>query len=163
MLALAFASISACSLPFGQGTVAKDGACVLAGESDADTDADTDADSDADSDADTAVGTGTLQVTPAEVWLRDLRVSFSASEAFTLTNVGADQLILYEVDLFTNPEWVFYFERVEDVTLAPDESVAYYVVATLSTSAQVDGEIRITTNDPSAAEFLLPLHAVPAE
>ncbi|MFN7147477.1 MAG: hypothetical protein ACK4YP_27165 [Myxococcota bacterium] len=112
-------------------------------------------------DPDLPTGTGRMEIDQTEITVQNIDVGYSKSAQFTITSVGDANLLLYEIRVVTDVDDVFYFDEVEDVELAPEQSATYSVVADLEVDAPSVGELRIRTNDPDYANLIVPLNAWP--
>lgn len=110
---------------------------------------------------DTVPGTGRLSLSTEEVTIVDVDPGYSKSGQFTVTSIGDANLIIYEIRIVADATDSFYFDEVEDVTLAPKQSATYTVVADLAESIVATGELRLRTNDPDYASYNMPLSAYP--
>lgn len=106
-------------------------------------------------------GDGRLTVDKTEIVVADIVVGFSKSESFTVTSVGTSNLRIYEIRLVANPDEVFYFDEVEDIELAPEQTASYTVVADLDVAEPSEGQLRLRTSDPDNANLIIPLAAWP--
>jgi hypothetical protein len=120
-------------------------------------------------DNDNEQGVGVLEVSPTELLFTDLdwEQAISQSQVVKITNVGENNLALYDVGIVDSgaaelgDEGVFYMGDFSEARLAPGVSAEYDVVATLSEYVVAHGEARIRCNDADAADFRIPLTAVP--
>lgn len=110
---------------------------------------------------DTVPGTGRLTLSTEALEIPDVQVGYSKSAPFTVTSIGDANLIIYEIRIVADATDAFYFDEVEDITLAPKQEVTYNVVADLPDANPATGELRIRTNDPDYAAFVMPLCAWP--
>lgn len=110
---------------------------------------------------DTVPGTGRLELSTLDMVITDVEVGYSKSSPLTITSIGDGNLLIYEIRIVADATDAFYFDEVEDVELAPKQSVTYNVVADLPDENPATGELRIRSNDPDYASFNLPLSAYP--
>lgn len=113
---------------------------------------------------DIPVGTGRMTLSVQEVVITDIQVGYSKSGPFTIESVGDANLQIYQIRIVADADDVFYFDEVEEVDeveLAPGQSVDYTVNADLSVAEPSVGELRLRTSDPDAAALILPLAAYP--
>ncbi len=110
---------------------------------------------------DVADGTGRMEIDKTEIVISEIEGAFSKSEAFTITSVGDTNLLIYEIRIVADADDVFYFDEVENVELAPEQTVTYSVVAQLEVAEPSEGQLRVRTNDPDNAALIVPLKAWP--
>jgi hypothetical protein len=110
---------------------------------------------------DLPTGTGRMEIDKTEITVSDIQVGYSESVPFTITSVGDANLIIYEVRIVTDVDDAFYIDEFEEIELAPGQDKIFSLVADLEADAPAEGELRIRTNDPDYASFIVPLAAWP--
>jgi len=108
-------------------------------------------------------GVGMLEVIPTEVVFTDLNweKGVASSQSIKITNVGDNNLKLYDVGITDSGDGVFYMEDFTESQLAPGMSAEFSVVATLTTFAAATGEARVVCSDADNHDYRLPLSAFP--
>lgn len=86
----------------------------------------------------------------------------SSGQAFTITNVGTNDLSVTTIDIADSGDGVFYVQGEDDLILAPELEREFTVVATLDVNAPAYGEMRIKSNYSEARDLRIPLCAFPA-
>jgi hypothetical protein len=103
---------------------------------------------------------GRLDVQPRALDFWDMQPGFSRSLPLEVRNVGDVALGLRDAAVVDNPDQVFAFDVVVDVTLAVDAVETWYLRATLPEGDAGDlreGALRIRTDDPLTPSLLVPL------
>ncbi len=99
------------------------------------------------------------EITPQVLEFADLTLAIAKSRLVQVLSTGEKNLVVYEVSVRDDGGGAFFCEEERDVTVAPGLALEFPVVATLYEDAQVEGSLRIRTNDAEATAFDLPLYA----
>ncbi len=113
-------------------------------------------------DIDHVSGNGELSMDPWEVALYGLVPEITTSETLTITNIGDNNLVIYEARIITSGGGTFYVPdewQSEQHTVAPSQSIDLIVAATLAAEGTQTGSIRIKSNDVNVLERYVDLMA----
>lgn len=112
---------------------------------------------------DIVAGDGTMLLEPAEVTISDCEVGYGKDGVFTISSVGENDLLVYEVRITSDPSDVFFIDDWDQTrTFAPGAApVEVRVVATLALAEPADGNIQVRTNDPDQTRVDVPIRALP--
>ncbi len=113
-------------------------------------------------------GNGVISVSAEVLVFADMSPEgYSKSMPLTVASTGEFALEVYSAGLVSNPKLpddadagVFYFEDVRKITLQPGENVTWHTNAATSAEGQVEGTLRIESNDADHSRILIPLCAM---
>ena len=116
---------------------------------------------------DATAGNGVITVSDEALFFNDMSPEgYSKSVPITVSSTGENPLQIYSTGLVINPKLpedaeagVFFFEDVRSITLQPGEDVTWNTNATTNAEGQVEGALRIESNDADHSRILIPLCA----
>lgn len=108
-------------------------------------------------------GVGVMEVTPTEVVFTDMNweEGVASSQTLKITNIGDNNLALYDVGITNSGDGAFYMEDFTESQLSPGVSAEFQVVATITAFVEAEGEARVLCNDADAHDYRIPLTALP--